>query len=199
VVIPPASNATEKPKAAPMRNRNMPTIHGAAAPSRFSAQSIASLKSILFGETTQVYFEGLQPLNAQANLNKSISASVTGGNLVLVQSSIGTNWQINGRDKIILLEEVGERGYRVDRMLEHLVQANVFKEAAAIILADFLEGEEPDGSSLIKAVLERFAQSCEMPVVRLKGIGHGYTNFPIPLGTDAVLQLGKEISLRCSR
>lgn len=176
-----------------------PTIHGAAAPDRFSPESIMSLKSILFGDVQQVAFTELVPLNKAAEKNNVIEASVTGGNLCLIQAGIGTSWQINGRYKIILLEEIGERGYRTDRMLEHLRQANIFQDAAAILFGDFLEGKEPDGSSLITPVLNRFAENCEIPVIQIKGIGHGYINFPIPLGTTAKLQLGSEIKLSCAR
>lgn len=174
-----------------------PTLHGALALDKFSPESIAALKSILFGEVDQVELRGL-PLNTSAKLNHTIETSITGGNLCMVQTSIGTIWQIQGRNKIIFLEEVNERAYRIDRMLEHLRQANIFKDAAAILLGDFIGGKESDGSSLIKPVLERFAQNCEIPVVQVAGLGHGYTNFPIPLGTATTLQLGNETQLRIS-
>lgn len=115
-----------------------------------------------------------------------------------MQTSIGTFWQIDGENKIIFIEEIGERGYRIDRMLEHLHQACIFKDVSAILLGDFIGGTEPNGSSLIKPVLERFAQSCEIPVVKVEGIGHGNINFPIPLGTKAKLTLGNKINLICS-
>ena len=173
-----------------------PTIHGALARDKFSSKSIASLKSILFGEVEQVELFGL-PLNRHAEKNSIIETTLTGGNLSLVQTSIGTLWQINGKHKIIFLEEVSERGYRIDRMLEHLCQAAIFKDAAAIFFGDFIEGNEPNGSSLIKPVLKRFAQHCAIPVVQISGIGHGYINTPIPLGTQVKLQLGNKIKLTC--
>lgn len=175
-----------------------PTIHGALLPDKFSKESIDSVKSIFFGEVKQVEFTQLIPLNTLATEKAVIHASVTGGNLCLVQAGIGTTWQMDGRDKIILLEEVDERGYQVDRMLEHLRQAALFSGAKALIFGDFLGGEEPDGSSLINPVLQRFAKACDIPVVQIKGIGHGYTNFPIPLGTGARLQLGHELKLSCN-
>jgi muramoyltetrapeptide carboxypeptidase len=174
------------------------TIHGAAAPDRFSPQSIASLKSLLLGETQQIKFAG-SSLNAAAKKNNTINSSITGGNLSIIQASMGTSWQLNGRDKIILLEDTSERGYRVDRMLEHLEQAGIFKNAAAILLGDFTEGLEPDGTSLIKDAIDRFAQSSNLPVVQVAGIGHGYTNFPMPLGTAATLRLGDDVTLTCVR
>lgn len=176
-----------------------PTIHGVPAPDRFSTESIAAVKAILFGDVTKVAFTELLPLNKLAEQNHTVETEITGGNLCLVQTSIGTHWQIDGRHKIILLEEVGERGYRVDRMLAHLEQANIFKDAAAILFGDFIGGEEPNGSSLITPVLKRFADSCKIPVAQIKNVGHGYINLPLVMGTPAQLKLGSAISLRCDR
>ena len=173
-----------------------PVIHGAPIIDKFSPESITAIKSILFGDIKQVCFEGL-PMNTLAEETTLIKSSVSGGNLSLIQTSIGTTWQLDGHNKIIFLEEVNERGYRVDRMLEHLRQANVFKKASAIVFGDFTEGKEHDGSSLINPVLERFAKHCEMPVIKITGIGHGFINFPLPLGTEAHLQLGHIIKLVC--
>lgn len=165
-----------------------PVIHGSLSQDKFSIESIDAHKSILFGQVNQVEFL-VHPLNALAE--KKIKAKLTGGNLSLVQASLGTRWQIDGRNKIILLEEINERGYQIDRMLAQLQQANVFQEAAAIVFGDCLNGKEPDGSSLIQPVLERFAKESVIPVLQVKGIGHGPTNFPIPLGIDAELHSGK--------
>lgn len=174
-----------------------PIIHGAAAPDRFSPESIASLKSLVFGAVKHIEFPGLMPLNQYAQTNRIINSTLTGGNLSIIQAGIGTRWSIDARDKIILLEDIGERGYRVDRLLEHLFQANILQHAAAILLGDFLEGKEPDNSSLIHPVLSRFAERCTVPVVQIKGIGHGRNNMPIPFGTSTKLQLGNEIKLTC--
>lgn len=176
-----------------------PTIHGASAPDRFSTESIAALKSILFGDTKEIKFTGLLPLNKHAKENTTIEGHVVGGNLSLVQAGIGTSWQLDGRNKIIFLEDTGERGYRIDRMLQHLQQANIFKKAIAILFGDFIEGKEPDGTCLIESALNRFADDSQIPVVQVKGVGHGHTNFPLPLGTKAKLQLGSKVTFTCAR
>lgn len=175
-----------------------PTLHGALAVDKFSPESIEATRALLFGEAKEMVFEGI-PFNSAARKNKWVKGSVTGGNLCLVQTSIGTAWQLNAGGKIILLEEVGERGYRIDRMLEHLRQANIFTNAAAIVFGDFTGGLETDGSSLIEPVLRRFAEQCEIPVIKINGIGHGPINFPIPLGTEAIIQASESIQLICSR
>lgn len=171
-----------------------PIIHGALAPSKFSEESITAVKSILFGDSSNQQLCGL-PLNTHAEKQQTIETTVTGGNLCLVQTSIGTLWQVNAKHKIMFLEDVGERGYKIDRMLEQLRQTSILNDAAAIILGDFIGGNEPDGSSLVQQVLQRFAQSCEIPVVKVEGVGHGHTNFPVLMGTMTKLHLGSKISL----
>lgn len=177
---------------------NWPILHGAPIIETFSEESIASLKSILFGEINHIEWKGL-PLNEAAHKPQALISTVTGGNLCLVHTSIGTLWQINSYNKILFLEDINERGFRVDRMLEHLRQSNLLKGVKAIVFGDFIKGEETDGSSLIDAVLLRFAQSCEFPVIKIEGAGHGPVNFPLPLGTKAQLILGDNITLNCSR
>lgn len=176
---------------------NWPILHGALAQDKFSAESIDSLQAIVFGKTNKINFQGL-PLNEPAKRKQVLSSTITGGNLCLVQASLATAWQIDARGKIIFFEEVGERAYRIDRMLEQLDQSTIFKNAVAILLGDFLGGEEPNGLSLIPPVLERFAQSSRIPVIRLKGIGHGSTNYPLPLGTPVTLTLGNDIRVTCA-
>jgi muramoyltetrapeptide carboxypeptidase len=176
------------------RHWHWPTLHGGASPDIFSKESLRTLKAFLFNEVKEVSLNG-RPLNAQAQEVKTLKATITGGNLCLVQTSLATHWEIDARKKFILLEEVGERGYRVDRMLEQLKQAGAFDEASAIIFGDFLKGNEPDGSSLIAPVLNRFAETIPIPVVQIEGVGHGHTNVPIPLGVETQLQLGKEVKL----
>lgn len=167
-----------------------PVLHAALSQDKFTAESIAAVKSVLFGETKKIAFQGI-PLNASAEKNHEIDAIITGGNLCILQTSIGTDWQIDAKDKIIFIEEVGERGYRVDRMLQQLRQANLLKKVKAIILGDFTKSEEANGTSLVKPVLERFAKECNIPVVQITGVGHGATNFPLALGVKANLCLGK--------
>ncbi len=173
---------------------NWITLHGSLNTHIHSAESVSLTKSLLFGERDRIELVGT-PLNRFAEQNTRIEANLTGGNLCLVQTSVGTNWQLNGKNKIIFLEEVGERGYRIDRMLAHLHQASICQDAKAIIFGDFLEGNEPDGSSLVLPVLKRFAAHCPIPVVQIAGIGHGHVNSPLLLGAVVQLQLGAACQL----
>lgn len=175
-----------------------PVVHGALSPDKFSPDSTAALKSLIFGELPQIEFHG-EALNTAAKQSFTVESTLVGGNLSLLQTSIGTLWQVDGHKKVLFIEEVAERGYRIDRMFEHLHQAGIFKHIAAIILGDFTGGNEPNGSSLVNPVLERFACTSDVPVIRIQGIGHDHINYPLPLGTKVQLAFGNEIKLTCFR
>lgn len=175
------------------------TIHGPsarqAALQEISLSSLINLQQMLM-EPQAVFHYTLEPMNAAAHAKQTIKGSITGGNLCLVQASIGTAWQVNAVNRVLFLEEINERGYRVDRMLEHLRQAAIFDHVQAIMLGDFLGGDEPNKKNFVQPVLQRFAESCAMPVVRLQGSGHGNDNYPLIFGKPIELQLGESPVLR---
>jgi muramoyltetrapeptide carboxypeptidase len=165
-----------------------PSLHASGA-SQISQKGIAESS---IHETLDVVKKGissyrprsLQPLNAAAKKMETLTGKIVGGNLCLATCSLGTDLQVNPKDKILFLEDIGERGYRVDRFLMHLQQAHIFETVKAIIFGDFVEGEEKDGTSLVDPVLERFARETTIPVFRLPEHGHGEENFPLPFNID---------------
>jgi muramoyltetrapeptide carboxypeptidase len=126
----------------------------------------------------------LHPLNQPAQKMKALQGVVTGGNLCILTCSLGTDWQINPAGRILFLEDIDERGYRIDRMLNHLDQAHVLEGVKAIIFGDFTRGFEEDGTSKILPVIHRFAESTHLPVFRVEGCGHEKENFPLPFNVE---------------
>lgn len=175
-----------------------PTVHFGLGEYNLSSASITNAKALLFGDIDTIVLEG-HALNASAEEPQCMDASIIGGNLSLIQASIGTQWQLNGANQFVFIEELKERGYRLDRMLEHLYQATLFNQVKAIIFGDFLECLEPNGSSLAAPILKRFAKRLRIPVIQVDGVGHGLINTPLPLGTKATLTLGRGVTLRCFR
>jgi len=72
---------------------------------------------------------GLCPGRAEGEL--------TGGNLCLVTSSIGTPWQIDAAERILFLEDVGEAVYAIERMLNQLRCAGILESAAGLVFGAF--------------------------------------------------------------
>lgn len=166
-----------------------------AALQKVSQTSVQILKNILFRNITTLQYKHLIPLNDLAKKNNRMTAPLIGGNLQLIQTTIGTPWQLDASDKILFIEEVKERAYRVERTLEHLMHVDMFQQAKAILFGDMLDIPEPDGKVLLDQAIKRFATRCQIPALQLHGIGHGETNHPLILGAPAQLQLGNELSL----
>jgi muramoyltetrapeptide carboxypeptidase len=171
-----------------------PSIHASANQDKCLPACIEQLRSLLFADSPALHLTA-QPLNAKAAESFTLESSIVGGNLSLVQCSIGSLWQMQAKNKVVFLEDVGERGYRIDRMLEHLKQAGLFKDAAAILLGDFNEGTEPDGSSLVAPVLKRFADTCCCPVIQISNVGHGLNNTPFLFGCLVRVKGGAVVDL----
>lgn len=167
---------------------NWPTLHGPAAltmaKQKVGAQTIDAVLHIARQGLSSYTPPALKPFNKKAREVTSLSGTLIGGNLCLLQCGIGTNWQLDPSDKIPFFEDVDERGYRVDRMLMHLQQAGILEKAKAIIFGDFVGGKELDGTSLVLPVLQRFAENINLPVFSLPGSGHGKENFPLPFNID---------------
>ena len=132
----------------------------------------------------------LKPLNSVAKKSKKMKGSVVGGNLVTLQSSLGTSFELQSKGKILFFEDIGERAYRGSRILEHMGQLNFFKGARAVVLGQFTGGREPQGKSLVPELLKTFAQSQKIPIFSGLKAGHGKNQHPVPLNTQAELQCG---------
>jgi muramoyltetrapeptide carboxypeptidase len=77
-----------------------------------------------------------------------INAKLIGGNLSLWCCLAGTDYQPKCRRKVVFLEDLGERPYRIDRMCTHLVQAGMMKDLAALVLGDFTDCADENATVL---------------------------------------------------
>ncbi|MEN9449762.1 MAG: putative LD-carboxypeptidase [Pseudomonadota bacterium] len=153
-------------------------------------ENIDELKKVIFGQLTELIYL-LTPYHKATSRLDSFQAPITGGSLSLVQTSLGTDWQIETQDKILFLEDVNEAAYRIDRMLQHLQQSGILTHVKAILFGDFTFSAKPEEEKKIQAVLERFAKEQNCPVFRCPDIGHGKRNRCLPFGTPALLDLNK--------
>jgi muramoyltetrapeptide carboxypeptidase len=116
------------------------------------------------------------------------SGVLLGGCLTLVESTLGTPWEIDTRGAILILEDRGMKPYQVDRSLTHLRQAGKFEGIAGIILGDFPECDAPTGSETVAAVALRILGSRNVPLVWGAPVGHtSRAMLTVPLGVRAEL------------
>jgi muramoyltetrapeptide carboxypeptidase len=157
-----------------------------------------STERLLFGTDQEITFRKLKPLNDHAKEERSIQGRIVGGNLRILQSSLGTPWEIQAKNKILFIEDIGERGYSVHRMLEQLKQAKLIDRGLkALAIGQFTDGEEKNGKDLTMDAIKRIALELPYPVFSGLPCGHGQDNYPLPFNTSCELKLGKSIILNC--
>ncbi len=112
-----------------------------------------------------------------------------GGNLSLMAALAGTRWSPSYEAAVVYIEDVGEKPYRVDRLLTQLMQATDLRRAAAIVLGIFIDCEAGEGDlslSLADTLQQQFA-SFRVPVLSGFSIGHIDEQCTLPVGIMAEL------------
>jgi muramoyltetrapeptide carboxypeptidase len=110
-----------------------------------------------------------------------------GGTLAQLNASLGTPYAFDPPEgHVLFLEDVGERPFRIDRMMTQLRLAGVLNRAAAVVLGEFVDCDEPGGALAARAVLARLLDDFDGPVVY--GFPSGHTRSPLvtlPFGVRA--------------
>lgn len=110
------------------------------------------------------------------------SGEMTGGNLSLVTASLGTPDEIDTKNKLLFLEDVGEQVYALDRYLHELKQAGKFEDCAGVILGQFTRcSAETDGFTLQEVLRDVFAD-VQKPIMWGLHAGHVDDSLTVPMG-----------------
>ncbi len=126
------------------------------------------------------------------------TAPIVGGCLSLIASSLGTDYEVDTSGKILFLEEVDERPYRIDRMLTQLLHAGKLDKIKGLVLGQ-LElcnapelSKDPSQTSAIEALEQAilpFLKRKRIPVVYNFPAGHGSPQITFPIGAVANLKV----------
>jgi len=137
------------------------------------------------------------PLHGETLASGTASGRVVGGCLTMLQTTLGTGFDPNTKNAILVLEDRGMKPYQVDRALRHLYQARIFEKVAGILLGDFPECDPPSsGSPIVPEICAEILGPLDVPIVYGAPIGH--TKRPmltIPLGVRAKLHAKGEGTL----
>jgi muramoyltetrapeptide carboxypeptidase len=109
-----------------------------------------------------------------------------GGNLSLLVASVGTPDEPDLAGAILLLEDVGEAPYRVDRMLVQLSRAGALRDLAGVAVGQFTDCADQRQMSIVDVLTDRLG-GLGVPVLGGLPVGHGYGQLAVPLGVPAVL------------
>jgi muramoyltetrapeptide carboxypeptidase len=117
------------------------------------------------------------------------SGILAGGNLTTLCHLVGTSYSPNFKGKILLLEDVGEMPYRIDRMLTQMKLAGCFNGIAGLILGAF---KECGHLNEIVEIFDNIFEDADIPILAGFDMGHGEHNLTIPMGLVATLDTDKK-------
>lgn len=129
-------------------------------------------------------------LNGDALVAGEAEGRVLGGCMTLVETSLGTPWELETRGCILLLEDRGMKPWQVDRSLMHLKQAGKFEDVQGFVLGEFPECDAPGmGSATVRDVCLRILRPLKVPIAFGAPVGHALRPMlTVPLGVRARLK-----------
>ncbi len=151
--------------------------------------SLETLRAFLFGEN-QRYEVGGNELDRVG----TAKGQIIGGNLCLLAHLVGSPSDISWDDKILFIEDVSEYLYNLDRMMIQLKRAGKLRNLKGLIAGSFTdskENDEPFGKTAYEIIAEHVS-GYDYPVSYGFPIGHASTNWTIPCGRAANLEVSSE-------
>ncbi len=176
-------------------------FHGMMGESAFNDFAVDSFRKILVFPTDRYKYPYEREKNTGNNPEFDIytispgeaEGVLIGGNISVLDSMTGSRFEPNFENKIVYLEEIEEKTYRVDKMLFHLLSATNLKQAAGIVMGVFKECNINDKPSLsLQEAITGLLKPLQIPVVYGMPFGHIDTMLTIPTGVMARMDAGKK-------
>jgi muramoyltetrapeptide carboxypeptidase len=178
-----------------LERAGMVTFHGPMVASDFAKgrQDEHSFCAALGGEALDFSFSvgsQVQPL-----LPGEARGSLTGGCLSVVVTSLGTPWEIETAGKILFLEDVNEKPYRIDRMLRHLLLAGKFDGVRGIVFGAMLGCSSASAEEeTLPCMILRVLGGLGVPIAIGFPSGHVESgNITLPFGVQASLSTSEAV------
>ncbi len=120
---------------------------------------------------------------------------IIGGNLALFTTVLGTEFMPSVKNNILLIEEIGEQPYKIDRMFNHLRLAKVFEQVNGIMLGRFVdcyETDETKSTLTLNEVIADYFGKLKIPVMYNIKHGHIPQTITIPFGLNCKINASRE-------
>ncbi|WP_054180586.1 muramoyltetrapeptide carboxypeptidase [Trabulsiella odontotermitis] len=118
-----------------------------------------------------------------------VEGTVWGGNLAMFNTLLGTPWMPDIRDGILVLEDINEHPFRVERLLLQLLHAGILSRQRALLLGSF-SGAEPndyDNGYSLETMYRYLRSRLDIPLITGLDFGHEARTVTLPLGAHGKL------------
>lgn len=167
----------------------LPTIHGVVGiyigSSRFTSESRDDFKQLLTLNTKNRILKGNE--NTKTLVKGTAEAEIVGGNLCLISDLCGTDYQIDFTDKIVLIEEVEEPVYNIDRMFAQLRLNKSIYKAKGFIFGYFTNCIDDNNDNTYENLIKEYFESLNVPVIYDFPTGHNFPFINVPIGLKVKL------------
>jgi muramoyltetrapeptide carboxypeptidase len=139
--------------------------------------------------------------NARTLFSGRARGRLTGGNLALLCALAGTSYAPDYEGALLVVEDVNEPVYRIDRMLTHLRLSGALARCAGLVFGAFTDvptgaPEESVGARTLDEVLSETAERMRLPCIMGVPVGHLDDQWTLPLGATAELDAdGRTLSV----
>lgn len=181
------------------RHCNVQSFHGPMAInlSTLNANCLSVYKDALFGSPLRYSSSKQQPQLEKLNRKGKAKGVLTGGNLSVLYSILGSESDINMDGKILFLEDLDEYLYHIDRMMQNLKRNGKLKNLAGLIVGGMSEMKDntiPFGKTAEEIIHENVAEY-SFPVVYGFPGGHIPNNFPLIMGSEITLNVTDKMEI----
>jgi muramoyltetrapeptide carboxypeptidase len=121
--------------------------------------------------------------------------------LALICCVMGTPFEVETAGRILFLEDISERLYRIDRYLSQLKLAGKLSAVAGVLLGTFSyeESEKADEQSEIRALFKEYLEPLGVPVLAGFPAGHERYNLALPMGALVKIDADEKCVTVCER
>jgi muramoyltetrapeptide carboxypeptidase len=164
-------------------------------------QAVSDKLPLPLGEGYEFDFGDIEGAKLRPIRGGVATGQLTGGNLAVLCGLMGTPFEIETAGRILFLEDVSERVYRIDRYLSQLKLAGKLASLAGILLGNFSydEGEQAENESDVAALREEYLGGLEVPVLAGFPAGHELYNLTLPMGALVTLDSDRGCVAVCER
>jgi muramoyltetrapeptide carboxypeptidase len=160
------------------------TFHGPMLNSNFDDVTFKCLLDTIMGGYNPYTISNPKNIRTKCNFNEPSEGILVGGNLSLICSTLGTNYELDTKDKILFLEDVNEEPYSIDRKLTQLILSNKLQQCRGIILGQFTNCTLPhyERSLTLDEIIDDRILKLNKPTICNFMSGHDYPKLTLPIG-----------------